>query len=116
MSTTSIGPGDVWLAHIPFTSGQAGKVRPVLVLWLDGQDCVVCAVTSAQPRGHRDLPLGDWMEEGLLRPSTCRLGHLNTMEQRLLVRHIGRLTAADAARILAAWHSHIRPGWATDLT
>jgi mRNA interferase MazF len=28
-------PGEIWLADIPFTSGSASKVRPVLVLWLD---------------------------------------------------------------------------------
>ena len=25
--------GEVWLAEIPFTSGMACKLRPVLVLW-----------------------------------------------------------------------------------
>ena len=26
-------PGEVWIADIPFTSGTASKLRPVLVLW-----------------------------------------------------------------------------------
>ena len=43
----TIQPGEFWVADIPFTDGSASKKRPVLVLWLDGQDMVVAAVTSA---------------------------------------------------------------------
>jgi len=41
-------PGEIWIAEIPFTSGIASKLRPVLVLWTDAADVVV-AVTSAPP-------------------------------------------------------------------
>ena len=35
--------GEIWLAEIPFTSGVASKLRPVLVLWEDAADVVpVC--------------------------------------------------------------------------
>ncbi len=112
MSTTSIAPGDICLAAIPFTSGLPGKVRPVLVLWLDGEDCVVCPITSAAARTARDLELKDWAREGLLRPSRCRLGHLNTMEQALLIRRIGHLSPADASAVLRTWRTHICPSWA----
>jgi hypothetical protein len=37
----TIQPGEFWVAEIPFTSGTIAKKRPVLVLWLDGQDAVV---------------------------------------------------------------------------
>ncbi len=33
--------GEIWLAEIPFTSGIASKLRPVLVLWQDAADVVV---------------------------------------------------------------------------
>ena len=52
-----ISPGDFWVAEIPFTDGSASKKRPVLVLWLDGQDVVVAAVTSAAPRTPTDVSL-----------------------------------------------------------
>jgi hypothetical protein len=48
-------PGEVWLADIPFTSGAASKLRPVLVLWRDAADVVVAAITSAQPRSPTDV-------------------------------------------------------------
>jgi mRNA interferase MazF len=111
MSTTGIEPGDLYLAQIPFTSGEPGKVRPVAVLWLDGEDCVVSSVTSAPPRGLRDVVLRDWMSEGLLRPSTCRLGRLNTMQQKLLTRSLGHLSQDDARELLRVWRLHIRPAW-----
>lgn len=36
----TIEPGDFWVANIPFTSGAGFKKRPVLLLWLDGDDAV----------------------------------------------------------------------------
>ncbi|HEY3913562.1 MAG TPA: hypothetical protein VGN61_03665, partial [Verrucomicrobiae bacterium] len=50
-------PGEVWIADIPFTSGLASKLRPVLILWTDSADSVVAAVTSAQPRSTTDVSL-----------------------------------------------------------
>ena len=55
----TILPGKFWIAEIPFTDGVGSKKRPVLVLWLDGQDVVVVAVTSARPRSSMDVELGD---------------------------------------------------------
>jgi hypothetical protein len=55
-------PGEIWLADIPFTSGLASKLRPILVLWIDEDDVVVAAVTSAAPRSPADLFLQDWSE------------------------------------------------------
>ena len=54
----SCQPGDFWVAEILFTDGSAAKRRPILVLWIDGQDVVVAAVTSAAPRTPTDIPLG----------------------------------------------------------
>ena len=33
--------GELWLAEIPFTSGMASKLRPVLVLWEESTQVVV---------------------------------------------------------------------------
>ncbi len=61
----TIAPGDFWVAEIPFTDGSASKKRPVLILWLDGQDAVVAAITSASPRSNTDVTLQDWQKSGL---------------------------------------------------
>ena len=34
----TIKAGEFWLAEIQYTSGTDTKKRPVLILWLDGQD------------------------------------------------------------------------------
>lgn len=43
----TITPGDFWVAEIFFADGGASKKRPVLILWLDAQDVIIAAVTSA---------------------------------------------------------------------
>ena len=53
----TISPGDFWIANITFTDGSAAKKRPVLILWLDGKDVVIAAVTSAPPRSITDVAL-----------------------------------------------------------
>ena len=101
--------GDFWLADIPFTDGSASKIRPVLVLWLDGQDAVVASVTSASPRSPTDVPLADWASAGLRVASTVRLARLDCLEQSLLFRWLGALTPADAQSLQDAWLAHVRP-------
>jgi mRNA interferase MazF len=106
--TTMPQPGEIWLADIPFTSGVASKIRPVLVLWLDGSDVVVAAVTSAPPRSPTDLSLADWQSEGLRVASTVRLSRLDCLEQMLLRRRLGALSTSDAQRIKETWKARIQ--------
>jgi mRNA interferase MazF len=104
----TIQPGDLWLANIPFTNGSGAKKRPVLVLWLDAQDLVVAAVTSASPRSVTDVPLTDWQSSGLRVPSTVRLSRLDCLEQSLLLAKLGHLSVGDAQHIQEVWANEIR--------
>jgi mRNA interferase MazF len=101
-------PGEVWLADIPFTTGAASKLRPVLVLWTDASDVVVAAVTSAPPRSTTDVILQDWSAAGLRLASTVRLSRLDCLEQTLLRRRLGVLTPGDAGRLKRVWADEIR--------
>jgi mRNA interferase MazF len=101
-------PGEIWLAEIPFTDGSVSKIRPVLVLWLDGGDAVVAAVTSAAPRSTSDVPLQDWQAEGLRVISTVRLSRLDCLEQNLLRRKLGALSRNDTQRIKQVWANQIQ--------
>lgn len=71
---TTIRAGDLWIADIPFTNGAASKKRPVLILWIDGRDVVVAAVTSAHPRTQTDvvLTIGRQAVCASLRRFVCR--------------------------------------------
>jgi mRNA interferase MazF len=101
-------PGELWLADIPFTSGAASKVRPVLILWIDATDVVVAAVTSASPRSLTDVPLQNWSMEGLRVASTVRLSRLDCLEQNLLRRRLGFLSQNDAQDVKRIWSEEIR--------
>ena len=101
--------GEFWLADIPFTDGSASKVRPVLILWLDGLDAVVAAVTSAAPRTPTDIALKDWQAAGLRVASTVRLSRLDCLEQSLLFRRLRALTSADGALLNSTWDVHVKP-------
>ena len=106
-----IQPGEFWVADIPFTSGGGSKKRPVLVLWLDGLDAVVAAVTSAPPRSPTDVPLADWRLAGLRVPSTVRLSRLDCLEQALLIHKLGSISPGDTQQVKAVWSAHIKPAF-----
>src|SRR5580700_5529119 len=99
-------PGEIWLADIPFTSGAASKLRPVLVLWKDAADVVV-GVTSAQPRSTTDVALQNWSAAGLRVASTVRLSRLDCLEQSLMLRRLGVIDPGDAAQLKRVWASEI---------
>jgi PemK-like, MazF-like toxin of type II toxin-antitoxin system len=100
--------GEIWLAEIRFTSGAASKLRPVLVLWQDAADVVVAAITKAAPRSPTDLPLQDWVSEGLAVASTVRLSRLDCLEQLLLRRRLGRISQRDALLIKTTWSQRMQ--------
>ena len=107
----TIRPGEFWLADIPFTDGSSAKRRPVLVLWLDGRDVVVAAVTSAAPRTATDVSLKNWRKSGLRVASTVRLFPLDCLEQNLLRRRLGALHPDDAMLVRDTWVRLVRPGF-----
>lgn len=102
-------PGEFWLANILYTDQKAGKIRPVLVLWLNGNDAVVAVVTTAGPRSLTDGALTDWQASGLRAPSTVRLSRLDCLEQTLLFKRIGALTPVDAQPLKGTWDQHVKP-------
>jgi mRNA interferase MazF len=104
-----IHPGDFWVADIPFTDQGRSKKRPVLVLWLDGLDVVVAAVTSAAPRSPTDVALADWRAAGLRLASTVRLSRLDCLEQSLLLFHLGVVSPTDAQNLKNVWLAHVQP-------
>ena len=105
----TVSAGELWVADITFTSGTNSKKRPVLVLWVDGNDVVVAAVTSAAPRSPTDVSLKDWTASGLRLPSTVRLARLDCLEQSLLLHHLGRVSSTDADELKSVWNQFVHP-------
>jgi mRNA interferase MazF len=106
--TDTVKFGDVYVCVFPFTSGQATKARPALVLMDLGRDCLVCRITSVAHREFLDVAVEHWQEAGLDRPSTIRLSRLVTVEKSILRTQIGRLNAADANRVRTLWNTKFR--------
>ena len=106
--TSTVDLGDVYVCVFPFTSGQGAKARPVLVLLDLGPDCLVCRITSVPHRGFLDLPVTNWREAGLEKPSTIRLSRLVTVEKPILRLCIGRLDREDLDRVRTLWNEKFR--------
>ncbi|WNM40728.1 type II toxin-antitoxin system PemK/MazF family toxin [Micromonospora halotolerans] len=56
-------PGEIWWADVPYADGTGSKVRPCLVLRLDGRDADVLKITSQDKSGrddHLPIPTRSW--------------------------------------------------------
>jgi mRNA interferase MazF len=93
--------GDVVLVPFPFTDQSGAKKRPAVIVSGKGyntgrRDLVIMAITSQvrQPLGVAEAPLGDWQAAGLIKPSVLK-PVFTTIEQGLVVRTMGKLSAGD---------------------
>jgi mRNA interferase MazF len=100
--------GDVVLVPFPFTDQTASKKRPAVVVSNGSYntvrpDIVVMAITSQlRPNpGLGDVWLTHWQAAGLLKPSVAK-PVFATVEQRLVLRQLGMLTAEDQAALRKA--------------
>ena len=102
--TSTFKFGDIFICRFSYTSGELSKPRPVLALFDDGLDVVICRITSAARSGNLDIPISFWREAGLEKPPVIRLNRLVTAEKTLLIKQIGA-TPAGAALL----HTTIAP-------
>ena len=93
--------GDIVLVPFPFTDQTATKQRPAVIV--SGQtynqsrpDVVVMAITSQlrPAAGFAETTVSHWEAAGLLKPSVVK-PVLATLEQRLVIKVLGRLQASD---------------------
>jgi mRNA interferase MazF len=93
--------GDVVLVPFPFTDQSGTKKRPAVIVSGSGynagrRDLIIMAITSQvrQPLGFAEALLADWQFAGLIKPSVLK-PVLTTIEQGLVVRTMGALSATD---------------------
>ena len=84
---------DVVLLPIPFTDLTSRKVRPAIIIGRNGVDLFLVPVTSVL--ANTDFPLKEWRAAGLNAPSGVK-AQLATLEERLVVKIVGKLTDIDA--------------------
>lgn len=105
MFTMTCSRHDIVLLPIPFTDLTSSKVRPAIVIGHGSfpGDLFVVPVTSRL--ANADFSLSDWRGAGLNVPSGVK-GQISTVEDRLVRKIVGTLTAADIAILrqnLRAW-------------
>ncbi len=104
-STTLYNFGDVVLVAFPFTSLQATKKRPAIVIssltyQQTRPDIVLMAITS-QIRSSLSIGeylLQDWQAAGLAKPSLVK-PLIATLDQAQIIRALGKLTPPDEAAL-----------------
>jgi len=98
---TRYNKGDVILVPFPFSDQTATKKRPAIIVSSDtynsiSQDIVIMAITG-QIRGHigvGEFLIEDWQSAGLLKSSAIKSA-ISTIEQRLVMKILGRLSSKD---------------------
>jgi mRNA interferase MazF len=94
---------DVVLLPIPFTDLTSRKVRPAIIVGRSGADLFLVPVSSVL--ANTDFPLKEWRAAGLNVPSGVK-AQLATVEEKLVVKIVGRLAGADVQLLeerLRAW-------------
>jgi mRNA interferase MazF len=97
-----VKPGDVALVRFPFAELGAAKKRPALVLARTTRSSryrlATVAMITSQVEALKlggDVLLADWKAAGLLHPSLLRLAKVATIDEELIDKIIGRLSARD---------------------
>ena len=83
---------DVVLLPIPFTDLTSRKVRPAVVIGRNGADLFVVPISSVA--ANTDFSLAEWRAAGLNVPCGVK-AQLATVEERLVMKIVGKLTPAD---------------------
>lgn len=86
--------GDVVVVPFPFSNLEQSKRRPALVLTeLEGEDRILCQITSQRTRDRHAVPLSDddFASGSLKQPSNIRPNRLFTAEERLILYRAGHL-------------------------
>lgn len=93
--------GDVVLVPFPFTNQSGTKKRPAVVVSSSSyntsrRDVVIMAITSQvrTPLAFGEGLVGDWQGAGLVKVSVLK-PVFTTIEQGLVLRVMGHLSAAD---------------------
>jgi mRNA interferase MazF len=84
---------DVVLLPIPFSDLTSRKVRPAVVIGKNGNDLFLVPVSSVL--ANTDFPLAEWQAAGLNVPSGVK-AQLATVEEKLAVKIVGRISSNDA--------------------
>jgi mRNA interferase MazF len=97
--------GDVVLVPFPFTNQVTSKQRPAVIIsqrsYAQSRPDVILMAITSQVRpvpGFADTLLSHWQSANLLKPSVIK-PIMATLEQGLVIKQLGRLSADDQAAL-----------------
>jgi mRNA interferase MazF len=97
--------GDVILVPFPFTDQSTTKQRPAVVISSSGYnqqrpDLILLAITSQirASLSFGEALVADWQAARLIKPSVFK-PLVTTIEQALVIKPLGKLSANDAATL-----------------
>ena len=96
---------DVVLLPLPFSDLTSRKVRPAIVIGRNGADLFLVPISSVLP--NTDFPIKEWRAAGLNVPSGVK-AQIATVEERLVVKLVGTLTAADQQTLVKRLRSWLQ--------
>lgn len=92
--------GDIILISFPFTDFTGIKTRPALVLMETEQDVTVAFITSQLKwQTQFDILLNPTVENGLKSNSIIRLTKLATIDKKLVLGELGKLSSIQIALV-----------------
>ena len=100
--------GEVWLVNLDPTIGvEIQKTRPAVIIQNDIQNrysplTIVLPLTSAVKRLGPTTVLVHPPEGGLDRPSVILVNHIRAIDQRRLIKRLGRLTPETLDKVAQA--------------
>ena len=95
--------GDVVVVPFPFSDLTDAKRRPALILAdLDGDDLILCQITSKDVRDRYAISLEDedFMEGGLRRKSNIRPNRIFTADRHIILYKVGHLKEKKVKEVI----------------
>jgi mRNA interferase MazF len=95
--------GDVVIVPFPFSDLTQSKRRPALVITaLEGDDLILCQITSQPVRDNHSISLNDEdFEEGSLKQSSnVRPNRIFTADSRIVLYRVGNLKAKKLIEVI----------------
>ena len=94
--------GDVVVVPFPFSDLTIAKRRPALVVAeLEGDDLILCQITSRPLADHYSVPLDekDFADGGLRLPSNVRPNRLFTADSHIILYRVGGVAKSKLAEV-----------------
>ena len=95
--------GDIVVVPFPFSDLTDAKRRPTLILAdLDGDDLILCQITSKNVRDRYAISLEDrdFMEGGLRRKSNIRPNRIFTADRHIILYKVGHLKEKKVKEVI----------------